>query len=149
MILNECLSSPHLSIPNRVEKPYAEKHEDFYFACNANTWGTGPNMEYVGRNRLDSAFLDRFIGSTIELEYDNRVEGEIAKSYLGAEEARPVLKRYWSIRKRLEEMNIRRIWSTRGLEKMCRALAAGKDMAIVLDRHTRGWTQDEKNKAGV
>jgi len=149
LILNECLSSPHLSIPNRMDSPYATKHEDFYFACNANTWGTGPNMEYVGRNRLDSAFLDRFIGSTIELDYDNRVEGEIAKSYLGAEEAKPVLKRYWSIRKRLTEMNIRRIWSTRGLEKMCRALAAGKEMGVVLDRHTRGWTQDEKNKAGV
>ena len=149
LILNECLSSPHLSIPNRMDKPYAKKHEDFYFACNANTWGTGPNMEYVGRNRLDSAFLDRFIGSTIELDYDNRVEGEIAKSYLGAEEAKPVLKRYWSIRKKLTEMNIRRIWSTRGLEKMCRALAAGKEMGVVLDRHTRGWTQDEKNKAGV
>lgn len=149
LILNECLSSPHLSIPNRMDKPYAEKHEDFYFACNANTWGTGPNMEYVGRNRLDSAFLDRFIGSTIELEYDNRVEGEIAKSYLGADEARDVLKRYWGIRKKLTEMNIRRIWSTRGLEKMCRALAAGKEMGVLLDRHTRGWTQDEKNKAGV
>ena len=149
LILNECLSSPHLSIPNRTENPYAKRHEDFHIACNANTWGTGPNMEYVGRNRLDSAFLDRFIGSTIELDYDARVEAEIAKSYLGAEEAKPVLKRYWSIRKRLEEMNIRRIWSTRGLQKMCLRLAAGADMAKVLDAHTRGWTQDEKNKAGV
>ncbi len=149
LIINECLSSPHLSIPNRTENPYAVRHEDFHVIVAANTWGTGPNMEYVGRNRLDAAFLNRFIGSTIELGYDARIEGEIAKMYLGKEGAAPVLKRFWNVRKKLEEMSIRRIWSTRGLEKMCIAIADGDDMATVLDAHTRGWTIDEKNKAGV
>jgi len=149
LIINECLSSPHLAIPNRVKNPYAIRHKDFHVIVAANTWGTGPNMEYVGRNRLDAAFLNRFIGSTIELGYDARIEGEIAKAYLGKEGAAPVLKRFWNVRKKLEEMNIRRIWSTRGLEKMCIALADGDDMASVLDAHTRGWTVDEKSKAGV
>ncbi len=149
LIINECLSSPHLAIPNRVKNPYAVRHKDFHVIVAANTWGTGPNMEYVGRNRLDAAFLNRFIGSTIELGYDARIEGEIAKAYLGKEAAMPVLKRFWNVRKKLDEMNIRRIWSTRGLEKMCIALADGDDMATVLDAHTRGWTVDEKNKAGV
>jgi MoxR-like ATPase len=149
LIINECLSSPHLAIPNRVKNPYAVRHKDFHVIVAANTWGTGPNMEYVGRNRLDAAFLNRFIGSTIELGYDARIEGEIAKAYLGKEAAMPVLKRFWGVRKKLDEMNIRRIWSTRGLEKMCIALADGDDMAKVLDAHTRGWTVDEKNKAGV
>jgi MoxR-like ATPase len=149
LIINECLSSPHLSIPNRVDNPYAVRHEDFHFVCAANTWGTGPNMEYVGRNRLDAAFLNRFVGSTIELDYDARIEGEIAKAWLGKEAAGPVLKRFWGIRKNLEEMNIKRVWSTRGLDKMCTALARGHSIEKVLKAHTKGWTQDEMNKAGV
>ncbi len=149
LIINECLSSPHLSIPNRVDNPYAVRHEHFYAIVAANTWGTGPNMEYVGRNRLDAAFLNRFVGSQIELGYDVRIEGEIAKAHLGAEKSVAVLRRFWNIRKKLNEMNIRRIWSTRGLEKMCMALAAGDEMATVLDAHTRGWTPDEKSKAGI
>jgi MoxR-like ATPase len=149
LIINECLSSPHLSIPNRVESPYAVRHEDFYCIVAANTWGTGPDMEYVGRNRLDAAFLNRFIGSQIELGYDAKIEGAIAKAYMGPQKAEDVLKRFWGVRKKLEELNIRRIWSTRGLEKMCIALAAGDDMHEVLDAHTRGWTRDEKSKAGV
>ncbi|MCH7685414.1 MAG: hypothetical protein IH899_01820, partial [Planctomycetes bacterium] len=60
-----------------------------------------------------------------------------------------VLKRFWGVRKKLVELNIRRIWSTRGLEKMYIALAAGDDMSKVLDAHTTGWTRDEKSKAGV
>jgi len=149
LIINECLSSPHLSIPNRVDNPYAVRHKDFYAIVAANTWGTGPNMEYVGRNRLDAAFLNRFVGSQIELGYDAKIEGSIAKAYMGPKEAKDVLRRFWGIRKKLEDLNIRRVWSTRGLEKMCIALSAGDDMATVLDAHTRGWTRDEKSKAGV
>jgi MoxR-like ATPase len=149
LIINECLSSPHLSIPNRVEEPYAVRHKDFYCIVAANTWGTGPDMEYVGRNRLDAAFLNRFIGSQIELGYDAKIEGTIAKAYMGPKKAEDVLKRFWGIRKKLDDLNIRRIWSTRGLEKMCIALSAGDDMHEVLDAHTRGWTKDEKSKAGV
>ena len=149
LIINECLSSPHLSIPNRVDNPYAVRHKDFYAIVAANTWGTGPDMEYVGRNRLDAAFLNRFIGSQIELGYDAKIEGTIAKAYMGPQKAEDVLKRFWGIRKKLTDLNIRRIWSTRGLEKMCIALSAGDDMHEVLDAHTRGWTKDEKSKAGV
>jgi MoxR-like ATPase len=149
LIINECLSSPHLSIPNRVDSPYAVRHEDFYCIVAANTWGTGPDMEYVGRNRLDAAFLNRFIGSQIELGYDAKIEGAIAKAYMGPKKAEDVLKRFWGVRKKLVDLNIRRIWSTRGLEKMCIALAAGDEMHEVLNAHTRGWTSDEKSKAGV
>lgn len=149
LIINECLSSPHLAIPNRTEKPYADRHPDFVAIVAANTWGTGPNMEYVGRNRLDAAFLNRFAGSQFEIDYDPRVESEIAKAHLGAKKAESVLRRFWGVRKKLEELQIRRIWSTRGLQKMCVALADGDDMSTVLDAHTSSWTTDERNKAGV
>lgn len=149
LIINEALSSPHLAIPNRTEKPYAKRSPDFVAIVAANTWGTGPNMEYVGRNRLDAAFLNRFVGSQFEIDYDPAVETEIARTYLGAKQAETVLRRFWGIRKKLEELQIRRIWSTRGLQKMCVAIADGDEMATVLDAHTSGWTKDERSKAGV
>jgi cobaltochelatase CobS len=51
---------------------YTEAHPDFYCIACANTWGLGGNDQYVGRNRLDAAFLDRFI--QIEVDYDEALE---------------------------------------------------------------------------
>lgn len=47
-------------------------HKDFVFVAAMNTFGTGANMQYVGRNRLDAATLDRF--AFIEIGYDKRIE---------------------------------------------------------------------------
>lgn len=44
-------------------------------AC-ANTWGTGASMEYVGRNQLDGATLNRF--ACMFVDYDTRIENALA-----------------------------------------------------------------------
>lgn len=49
-----------------------EKHPNFVFVAAGNTWGTGADKQYVGRNQLDAAFLDRFI--QIEWNYDEALE---------------------------------------------------------------------------
>lgn len=49
------------------------RHPDCIVIACANTHGTGATMEYVGRNKLDGAFLDRF-GLRINWEYDTRLE---------------------------------------------------------------------------
>lgn len=46
-----------------------------HFAACANTWGTGATSEYVGRNQLDAATLDRFMPE--EITYDPRIEEAI------------------------------------------------------------------------
>ena len=71
------------------------------------------------------------------------------QAYLGAAKADETLRRFWGIRTKLQDLGIHRVWSTRGLQKMCVALADGDSMATVLDAHTRGWTRDEIKKAGV
>lgn len=43
-------------------------------AC-ANTYGTGASMEYVGRNQLDGATLNRF--GMVEVNYDKRIEDAV------------------------------------------------------------------------
>ena len=48
----------------------------------ANTWGRGGDTQYVGRNQLDSATLDRFVMSTVFVDYDIDLEGDIARSLL-------------------------------------------------------------------
>ncbi len=47
-------------------------HKDFQLIATANTYGTGGNMQYVGRNRLDKATLNRFI--VIDWERDADLE---------------------------------------------------------------------------
>lgn len=52
-----------------------KKHKDFICIAAANTIGRGGDREYVGRNPLDAASLDRFI--FIEWEYDEVLERAI------------------------------------------------------------------------
>ena len=54
------------------------RHPDFVCIASANTWGTGASREYVGRNQIDAATLDRFI--TIPVDYDEALERAIAQS---------------------------------------------------------------------
>ena len=47
-------------------------HEDFRFVAAANTFGKGADRQYVGRNRLDAAFVDRF--TFLSWDYDHDLE---------------------------------------------------------------------------
>ena len=67
-ILNSLLANGHCSFPDKI----VEKHKDFICLCACNTYGKGGTMEYVGRNRLDAATLDRFI--VLDVDYDNKLE---------------------------------------------------------------------------
>lgn len=49
-----------------------EANENFRVIACANTFGTGASMEYVGRNQLDAATLNRF--AIVEVDYDERIE---------------------------------------------------------------------------
>lgn len=52
-----------------------EAHPNFRVMANANTYGTGATMEYVGRNQLDGATLNRF--AIVEVDYDKRIEDNV------------------------------------------------------------------------
>lgn len=52
------------------------KHENFVAVAAANTYGRGADRQYVGRNQLDAATLDRF--AVIEVDYDEELELGIA-----------------------------------------------------------------------
>ena len=66
--VNMVLANGHLAIPTGM----VEKHDDLVFVGAANTFGTGANRQYVGRNQLDAATLDRL--AVIDWPYDESLE---------------------------------------------------------------------------
>lgn len=62
-LANDAMDFPDACVP---------RHKDFYCVAAANTFWTGADLMYVGRNQLDAASLDRF--TFIEFNYDERLE---------------------------------------------------------------------------
>lgn len=52
------------------------RHPDFIPIAAGNTFGRGADRQYVGREQLDAATLDRF--AVIEIDYDEELERRIA-----------------------------------------------------------------------
>ena len=69
---NQALANESFAFPDGMVK----KHPDFIAVAAANTFGTGATAEYVGRNRIDAATLDRF--AQVEIHYDELLEQELA-----------------------------------------------------------------------
>ena len=72
LAFNAALSGNHMDFPDGV----AEKHKDFLCLAAANTFGTGRDRVYVGRNQLDAATMDRF--AFVSIDYDERLELTVA-----------------------------------------------------------------------
>lgn len=70
-ILNSLLANGHCSFPDGI----VNKNPNFICICACNTYGRGANVDYVGRNRLDGATLDRFI--VIDVDYDAKLEKKL------------------------------------------------------------------------
>lgn len=70
-VLNAALSNGHCAFPCGM----VERHKDFVLIAAANTIGTGGNIQYVGRNPIDGATIDRFI--FMHWGYDENFENEI------------------------------------------------------------------------
>lgn len=72
LALNAALANGHASLP----KGTIDRHKDNRIFVAANTWGMGATAEYVGRAKLDAAFLDRF-PVKIHFDYDEELERHI------------------------------------------------------------------------
>ena len=79
--LNMILANGSFATPGGM----VERHPDFLPVFAANTYGTGASRQYVGRNPLDAATLDR--GAFIDWPLDEGLEAAI----LGISEASPAL----------------------------------------------------------
>lgn len=66
--INSALSNGICSFANGMQ----QKHQDFRVVATANTIGNGATAQYVGRNAIDKATLDRFV--MVPYEYDPALE---------------------------------------------------------------------------
>lgn len=71
--LNQSVANGSCPFPDKM----VPKHKDFIMVIAGNTFGTGATMEYVGRNKIDAATLDRFV--FMEIPYDEKFELNLAK----------------------------------------------------------------------
>ena len=71
IVINSAISNGFCNFPDGMIKA----HKDFKFIATANTFGTGADTKFIGRNQLDEATLDRFI--TINWEIDEFVEDSL------------------------------------------------------------------------
>lgn len=143
LALNSALANGRISLPARVENPVALRHGSFHAIVALNTWGRGADRVYVGRNQLDGAFLDRFVGATIELDYDHGVETTLCPD-------KELREKLWAVRAAVREKQMNRVLSTRALEngyKIKRGL--GLTTAATVKRLLAGWSKDELHKVGV
>ena len=73
LALNAALANGHATFPDGAIK----RHQDCVIIATANTWGLGATAEYVGRAKLDAAFLSRF-AVRIAWDYDTALELNIS-----------------------------------------------------------------------
>lgn len=72
VVINALLANGSCAFPDKV----VQKHKDFVLIAGANTVGTGKDQQYVGRQQIDAASLDRFV--MVPWDYDPAIEAAVA-----------------------------------------------------------------------
>lgn len=146
--MNAALANGHMYIPQRgIEgkgMARVDRHPDFICIAAANTFGTGPDALYVGRNRLDEATLNRFACQRVYLGYSEQVEQKVTaksrKAYV------------WclAVRKEIETRRLRRIMSTRNMKDFADQDASGnvllQDVKTWENAFFADWKVDERKQ---
>lgn len=134
LAFNAALANGVFDFPDRT----VACHPDFRCIAAANTWGKGATLDYVGRNALDAATLDRF--ATLEMRYDTGLEHRLAHEVAKAD---PALADLWikavhAVRSACREHELRHIVSPRatlqGLSLLIHGITAEGACLMVLRR---------------
>ena len=132
VILNAAIANRYFDFPAPIG--YVEAHPDFRVIAAGNTCGHGADFEYVGRNQLDGASLDRF--AIVRIDYSVAIENSVAMDIELADFCR-------DFRKSAEEAGIQVIVSYRGigrLAKMMQLLSIDEALETCL---TKGIEKDD------
>jgi len=132
--INAALSNGLAAFPDAMIK----KHDDFVFIASANTFGNGANRQYVGRNQLDAATLDRF--AIIEWLIDDDLEKNLTIGLNGGAWYMAVR----AARDYVAEKNIRALISPRATQKGSKLLNIGQPLDEVIDATLLGSVPDDK-----
>ncbi len=141
LFMNQALANGSFFLPIRKGASLVKRHPDFVCMAAANTFGTGANQTYAGRERLDESTLDRFRAGVVSLDYDQTFERKSV--------APDLLAWGWAIRKRISEARLRRVMSTRFLLDATKLLKAGETVEEIKATFFEGWASDEIKKVEV
>lgn len=112
------------------------KHKDFICVMAGNTFGHGATTEYVGRNQIDAATLDRFV--FIDFPYDEDFEYQLAPN-------KDWCKKVQKLRAIAVEKKIRTVISPRATFDGSKLLAAGmKENEVLALTILKGLPEEEK-----
>ena len=146
-VLNSALSNGFMAFPDAMVK----KHENFIAVAAGNTYGNGATAEYVGRNPIDGATLDRFAFFNVDI--DESVEDAMLAGYaLPSATAACWVKAVRQSRQNVAEAGLRVIVSPRATANGAALLSQGMDMNKVYAATVlKGAKQDqvEKIRQGV
>ena len=143
--LNSALANGKVSVPNRVDKPYATRHENAHIICASNTWGngygTGQGATYV-REMLDSAFKDRFVAGKTFIDYDTDFEKKVTSKLP------QLFTALTDLRANVQKYNLDKVVSTRAFIQGAQ-LMQGESYSLdkVMKNVLIDYTQEEKKKA--
>jgi len=133
IVINSALANGYMAFPHET----IDRHPDFRMVAAANTWGKGSDLQYVGRNALDGATLDRF--DNIFFDYDRRLEQALFPN-------EQVLDFMWSFRDGVEKTKTPHIVSTRGIGKVYKKEINGMPVETILRANIiRNLGQDDLN----
>ena len=133
IVINSALANGYMAFPHET----IDRHPDFRIIAAANTWGKGSDLQYVGRNIIDAATLDRF--DSIFFDYDRNLE----KALYPNDE---VLSFMWSFRDAVSKCKIPHIVSTRGIEKVYKKEINGIPVMDILTSNViKNLNQDDIN----
>ena len=131
--LNQATANGHCPFPDKMIK----KHKDFIIVMAGNTFGGGGTIDYVGRNKIDAATLDRF--AFIYIDYDLKLEKALSTNDWWCE-------RVQKFRQRVIDKKVRTIISPRATFNGEKLLAAGLPQETVEEMVIyKGLTDDERN----
>lgn len=139
LVVNQATANGGFEIESRAASglnTYVARHPQNIMLGSCNTFGTGAGAMYVGRAQLDAATLDRWY--IVQMDYDT--EWEIT---LGPTE---VVEFVWKVRKGIQDHKLRRVASSRMIQKCAQAINAGIKFKDVMKDALAGWTDEEISK---
>lgn len=140
-VLNSALSNSFMAFPDGM----VHRHENFVLVATANTFGNGATAEYVGRNPIDKAFINRF--SVIQVGYDSAVEEAMLASVVGLPTAVATkwLTAVRKMRANAETSGLKVIVSPRATLQGAKWLRNGVPMSTVIEMTVLKGTKDDQS----
>ena len=111
-VINNAMSQDKYTFPDKI----VQKHPKFILAASGNTYGTGANIRYIGRNPLDAATLDRFV--VVYTDYDIKLEERLCSN-------KDWLQWVHCVRNTVNELDMKLVVGTRAVLHGERLLNAG------------------------